>query len=93
METKSNEMSEEDEREEEGDTTFGPWADGEAQVLSDMADEERDYISADVLSSYDFEDPPDNQPSEYRDPELVDPDEETLPPGEMEMIFENCFIM
>lgn len=27
------------------------------------------------------------------DPELCDPDEETLPPGEMELIFENSFIM
>jgi hypothetical protein len=30
---------------------------------------------------------------EYRDPELYDANDETLPPGEMELIFENCYIM
>ena len=35
----------------------------------------------------------DDQECEYRDPELYDPDEETLPPGEMEFIFENSYIM
>jgi hypothetical protein len=30
---------------------------------------------------------------EYLDPELYDPDEETLPPGEMELIFENSYVM
>ena len=78
---------------EEGDTTFAPCAEDAAQLSDGMADEEQDYVSANVLTTYDFEDPPDCQPSEYRDPDLVDPDEETLPPGEMEQIFENCFIM
>ena len=28
---------------------------------------------------------------EYIDPDFCDPDEEALTPGEMELIFENCF--
>ena len=35
----------------------------------------------------------DDQQSEYRDPELFDPEEETLTPREMELIFENSYIM
>jgi hypothetical protein len=34
----------------------------------------------------------DDEPREYRDPDLFDPDEETLPPGEMALIVENSYI-
>ena len=43
--------------------------------------------------SQDFEAYFEDEPCEYLDPELYDPDEETLPPGEMELIFENSYIM
>jgi hypothetical protein len=41
----------------------------------------------------DFEEYLEDEPCEYLDPELYDPDEETLPPGEMELLFENSYIM
>lgn len=41
----------------------------------------RDAIEGEEFDESDIED------------DLVDPDEETLPPGEMELIFENSFIM
>lgn len=93
METNSNEMPEGDEREEEGDATFDPWSDEGARLFNAIADEGRDYISANTLTAYDFEEPPDAQPSEYWDPELVDPDEDTLPPDDMKLIDENTDIL
>ncbi len=45
-------------------------------------------------SSFDyFEEHLDDEQCEYLNPDLDDPDEETLPPGEMELIFENSYIM
>jgi hypothetical protein len=41
----------------------------------------------------DFEVYLEDEPCEYRDPDLYDPNDETLPPGEMELIFENSYIM
>lgn len=93
METNSYELPEEDEREEEGDTAFDPWSDEGARLFNEIADEGRDYISANVLSTYDFEEAPDSEPCEYRDPEMCDPDEESLPPDDMELINENSYIM
>jgi hypothetical protein len=42
--------------------------------------------------SEDFEAYFEDETCEYLDPELYDPDEETLPPGELELIFENSYI-
>jgi len=53
-----------------------------------MLDEVSTYISVVGHSTRDYEMELDDEPSEYRDLELTDPDEETLPPGEMELIFE-----
>jgi hypothetical protein len=58
-----------------------------------MADEGRAYTPADAHPSEDFEAYLEDEQCEYLDPELYDPDEETLPPGEMELIFENSYIM
>jgi hypothetical protein len=54
-----------------------------------MLDEGRASTSGGADLSENFED----EECEHLDSEISDPDEETLPPGEMEMIFENCFIM
>jgi hypothetical protein len=83
----------EDAGEETGDTSFDFWSDEGARRFKEILDEESAYLSTGVCLSQDPEADPDDEQREYRDPELYDPDEETLPPGEMELIFENSFIM
>jgi hypothetical protein len=56
-------------------------------------DEGSTYISAERHGFAHSEVDSDDQQSEYRDPELYDPEEETLTPGEMDLIFENSYIM
>lgn len=80
-------------REERDDLAFDFWSDEGARRFNEILDEGSTYISAGVHLSEDFEAYRDEEQCECLDPELSDPNEETLPPGEMEMIFENCFIM
>ena len=93
MDSNSDNLQDEDSEEETGDTSFDFWSDEGARLFNEMLDEGRNYISAGVRLSNDFEEPVDSEPSEYRDPDLIDPDEETLPPDDMELIMENSFIM
>ena len=80
--------------EEGGEQEFDFWSDEGARRFNEAMDEgsayaaERGHLSEDFEEAY-FED----ENTEYIDPELCDPDEETLPPGEIEIIFENAFIM
>ena len=69
------------------------WSDEGARRYNEMLDEGDAYAPKGVHLGEDFEACLEYEPCEYLDPELCDPNEETLPPGEMEMIFENCFIM
>ena len=92
METMNDYASEEEAREEE-DLTSDLWSDEGAKRFNEALDEGSAYAQAsghlpDAPESYLEE-----EEREYRDPELCDPDEETLPPGEMELIFENSYIM
>lgn len=75
--------------EEGGEQDFDFWSDEGARRFNEMLDEGSAYASGGADLSEDFED----EECEYLDSEKYDPDKETLPPGEMEMIFENCFIM
>jgi len=84
---------EEDAGEENCDTSFDFWSDEGARRLNESLDEGSAYASAGGRISGDPEADPDDEQRDYLDPELFDPDEETLPPGEMELIFENSFIM
>lgn len=81
-----------DQAREEDDTAFDFWSDEGAQRFNEALDEGSAYLSAQPHGFADSEMDIDDQ-SEYRDPELYDPEEETLPPGEMELIFENSYIM
>jgi hypothetical protein len=78
----------EDEHEESADSSFDLWSDEGPRRYNEMLDEVSTYISVVGHSTRDYEMELDDEPSEYRDLELTDPDEETLPPGEMELIFE-----
>jgi hypothetical protein len=91
--TNSDNTPDEEAREESGDPAFDFWSAEGARRFNEMLDEGSAYLSTGVRLSEDFESDLEDEPCEYFDPELCDPDEETLPPGEMELIFENSFIM
>ena len=92
METMNDYASEEEAREEE-DLTSDLWSDEGAKRFNEALDEGSAYLSAGVRLSEDFEAYCDEEQDEYLNPELYDPEEETLPPGEMGLIFENSYIM
>ena len=93
MEFDNDNKPDEDAREESDETSFDFWSDEGARRLNEALDEGSAYISAGARLSQDPEADPEDEPCRYLDPELYDPDEETLPSGEMELIFENSFIM
>jgi hypothetical protein len=69
------------------------WSDEGARLFNEIMDEGSAYISAGGYPSEDFEMHLEDEPSEYLDAEMYDPDAETLPIGEMELIFENSYVM
>ena len=88
-----NNKADEEEAGERGELAIDFWSDEGARRLNESLDEGRDYAQAHSHLSEDPEMYFEDEVREYRDPELCDPDEETLPPGEMELIFENSYIM
>jgi hypothetical protein len=88
----NNNLEDDDTTDEGGEQNFDFWSDEGARRFNEILDEGSAYRSTGVRLSEDPEADPDDEQRDYRDPELYDPDEETLPPGEMELIFENSFI-
>ena len=86
-------LEDEDAPEQGGEQEFDFWSDEGAKRYNEILDEGSAYLSTGVCLSKDPEADLDDEPCEYLDPEFYDPDEETLPPGEMELIFENCYIL
>ena len=84
MQSNMNNIPEEEDEEE---PAFDFWSDEGPRRFNEMLDE----VRADIFGEPDFE--VDDHEAEYRHPDLCDPEEETLPPGEMELIFENSYIM
>lgn len=93
MRTNNDNTPDENAGERTGETSFEFWSDQGAKRFNEALDEGQTYLSTGVRHSNDPEADIDDEPCEYRDPELYDPEEETLPPGEMELIFENSYIM
>lgn len=93
MRTNSDITPDEEVREEMGDPAYDFWSDEGVRRFNEILDEGRAFPSTDVHLSEDFEAFLEDEQCEYLDPEPYDPDEETLPPGEMELIFENSYIM
>lgn len=93
MGTNSDNTPDEEAREENCEPAFDFWGDEGAKRFNEMLDEGQAYLSTGVPLSKDPEEDPADEQCEYVDPEQYDPDEETLPPGEMELIFENSYIM
>jgi hypothetical protein len=91
--TRTNENSPEKEPREEEQPASDFWSDEGGRRFNEALDEGGAYARVHGSVSHDPEDYLEDQECEYRDPELYDPDEETLSPGEMELIFENSYIM
>jgi hypothetical protein len=91
--TNNDNTPDEEARDERGYPAFDFWSDEGARRFNEILDEGSVYTSANIHLSEDFEVYLEDEQCEYLDPELYDPDEETLPPGEMELIFENSYIM
>ena len=93
MKINNDNTPDEEGSEEWEDPAFDLWSDEGAKRYNEILDEGSAYISAGGHLSEDFESYWDEDQGEYLDPELYDPDEETLPSGEMELIFENSYVM
>ena len=90
---RTNVNSPEKEPREEEQPASDFWSEEGARRFNEALDEGGAYARAHGPASRDPEDCLEDQECKYRDPELYDPDEETLSPGEMELIFENSYIM
>ena len=93
MEANKDNTPNEEASEETSEQVFDFWSDEGARIFNDILDEGSAYLSTGGRLSQDFEAYVEEERREYIDPEMDDPDEETLPTGEMELIFENCYIM
>lgn len=89
----TNDNSPASEPREEEEPASDRRSDDGAMRFNEALDEGGAYARTHGLVARDPEDEFDERECEYREPELSDPDEETLPPGEMELIFENSYIM
>jgi hypothetical protein len=76
-----NDNAPEKEEGEGDELAFDFWSDEGARRLNEALDEGRDYARTCIHSSHDFEMYFEDEDREYIDPELCDPDEETLPWG------------
>ena len=89
----TNNNTPDDQTREEDETAFDFWSDEGAQRFNEMLDEGSAYLSAGPHGFTESEMDIDDRQSEYRDPELYDPNDEALPTREMELILENSYIM
>jgi hypothetical protein len=93
MKTHNDNTPDEEAREERDDPAFDFWSDEGTRRFNDALDEGSAYAQAHGYLIDDLESRLDEEEREYSDPELCDADEETLSPGDMELIFENSYIM
>ncbi|MDR3723379.1 MAG: hypothetical protein P4K83_02685 [Terracidiphilus sp.] len=93
METIKNNTPNEEATEEIGEPAFDCSSNDGARRYNEMLDEGSAYILSGARLTEDYEAYLDDDQREYVDPELRDTDEEVLSPGEMELIFENSFVM
>ena len=93
MKTHNDNIPDEEVREEREDPAFDFWSDEGAGRFNEALDEGSAYEQAGGHLPYDPESYFEEEEREYIDPELCDPEEETLSPGDMELIFENSYIM
>lgn len=93
MKTHNDNSPDEEGGEERDNTAFDFWSDEGAGRFNEALDEGSAYARALGHVTNDPESYFEEEEHEYHDPELCDADEETLSPGDMELIFENSYIM
>ncbi len=79
--------------EEGGEHYLDPSSDEGARRFNEALEEGGTYALTTGRFAEDFEPRLNDEGCECINPDLDDEGEETLPPGEMDLIFENCFIM
>jgi len=87
-----NDSAPEEEVREEEELPSDFWSDEGARRFNEALDEGSAYAQASGHLFDDLENDLEEDEPEYCDPELRDPDEETLPPGELELIFANSYL-
>ena len=92
MESDNNNLADDIANEEDCEQAFDFWSDEGARRFNETIEEGSAYLAANPHLAEDFEEDFDGEECRYLDPDLDDPDEETLSPGEMEIILENCYI-
>lgn len=92
METNDNNLADDSANEEDCEQAFDVWSDVGARRFNEMIEEGSAYLAANPHSIDGYKEDFDGEGCKYVHPDLYDPDEETLSPGDMEMIFENSYI-
>lgn len=92
METNGNNLAEDIANEEDCEQAFDFWSDAGARLFNEMTDEGSAYRAANPHSFDGYRDDSDGEECECLHPLYYDPEEETLSPGEMKIIFENSYI-
>ena len=92
MDNDNNNFASQMETEEGDERAFDIWSDEGARRFNEMIEEGSAYLAANPHSIDGYKEDFDGEGCKYGHPDLYDPDEETLSPGDMEMIFENSYI-
>jgi hypothetical protein len=92
MENDNNNLADDFANEEDSEPAFDFWSDEGARRFNEIIEEGSAYLAANLKSIQDYEEDIDVEECEYHDPDQYDSDEETLSPGEIEMIMENSYI-
>jgi hypothetical protein len=93
MKTHNDNTPNNERREERDDPALDIWSDEGARRFNGVLHEGSAYTPTDARLSEDFEAYLDDEPCDYRDSDLDNSDGETLPADEMDLIFENSYIM
>jgi hypothetical protein len=80
----NNNPEHDDTNDEGGDEEFDFWSDEGAKLYNEILDEGSAYLSTGIHYAKDPEAEPEGELDEYLHPEFYDPDDETLPPDEMD---------
>jgi len=85
METDDNNLAGDMATEEDSEQSFDLWSDEGARRFNEVIEEGSAYLAANPHSIEKYDEDIDGEECECRDPDLYDPDEETLSPGDMEI--------
>jgi hypothetical protein len=92
MENDENNLADDFGNEEDSEPGFDFWSDEGARRFNEIIEEGSAYIAANPTSIVNYEEDFVCEDCDHRDPDLYDLEEETLSPGDMEIILENSYI-